>query len=119
MLIKAGQSIRLEAGALIELVVDGSTFTIDADTIAQVASQLNIQGPVTQTGGDFLSNGISAQNHVHIEQGDASPSKSRKTPAGARVWRRHTTPNLTRLYSWLTYCLTLITPVMLPARSSA
>lgn len=70
VLIKAGESIRLEAGALIELVVEGSTISIDASTIAQVATQLSIQGPVTQTGGDFLSNGISAQNHTHTEQGD-------------------------------------------------
>lgn len=73
VLIKAGQSVRVEAGALIELVVAGSTLKIDASTIAQVASQLSIQGPVTQTGGDMTSDGISVQAHTHTEQGDGKP----------------------------------------------
>ncbi|MNP43788.1 hypothetical protein D3C76_1376310 [compost metagenome] len=73
MVIKAGESIRLEAGAFIELVVADTTLRIDTATIAQVAAQLTIQGPVTQTGGDFTSDGISVQTHVHIEQGDGQP----------------------------------------------
>jgi hypothetical protein len=70
VLIKAGQSIRLEAGAFIELVVGDNLVRIDTSTIAQVAAQLTIQGPVAQTGGDMTSDGISVQGHVHIEQGD-------------------------------------------------
>lgn len=68
--IKAGQSVRVEAGALIELVVGESSLMIDASTIAQVAAQLNLKGPVTQTGGDMTSDGISVQKHSHLEQGD-------------------------------------------------
>lgn len=64
VLIKAGQSIRLEAGALIELVVGGTILKLDTATIAQVATQLTIKGPVTQTGGDLTSDGISLQHHL-------------------------------------------------------
>lgn len=73
VLITAGQRVRIEAGALIELVVGGSLLKIDAGSIAQVAKALSIKGPVTQTGGDITSDGISVQLHSHIEQGDGKP----------------------------------------------
>lgn len=68
--VTAGQSIRLEAGSQIELVVGGTSITLTADSIAQIASAIAISGPVAQTGGDMTSDGKSVQTHQHLEQGD-------------------------------------------------
>jgi hypothetical protein len=65
VLIKAGKSIKLQVG--------GSVLELTAEAIAQIASQHTIKGPVTQTGGDMTSDGISAQEHSHLEQGDGAP----------------------------------------------
>lgn len=70
VLIKAGKSIRLEAGEKIELIVGGSTYTLTPDSIAAASAAHTIKGPVTQTGGDITSDGKSVQTHTHREQGD-------------------------------------------------
>ncbi|APQ14644.1 hypothetical protein BJP27_24025 (plasmid) [Pseudomonas oryzihabitans] len=64
VLIKAGKSIKLQVG--------NSTFELTPAAIAQIAAANSIKGPVTQTGGDMTSDGISAQKHTHTEQGDGA-----------------------------------------------
>ena len=66
ILIKAGQTITLDAGSKITLKVGGSTFEITGSGIKQVSSANTMQGPLTQTGGDILSDGKSVQHHTHI-----------------------------------------------------
>ena len=56
-------------------VICKGDLTLDvAGTLTQKASAHIIEGPVTQTGGDMTSDGISAQQHTHngITPGPAS-----------------------------------------------
>lgn len=68
----ADDTVLIQAGKSIKLQVGGSTFELTPETIAQMASANKIKGPVEQTGGDMTSDGISAQKHVHLEQGDGA-----------------------------------------------
>lgn len=69
--INADQVFTVNAGAKIALVVGGASITITPESIAQIAAALSIkavttiEGAVTQTGGDFTSDGISVQHHKH------------------------------------------------------
>ena len=61
----------------------GDIDIIAAKNLSLKASQTNIASPVTQTGGDMTSNGISAQKHMHTQNAgddfgggaDTSPPK--------------------------------------------
>lgn len=66
----ADEVFTINAGSKIALVCGGTTLVLTAESIAAIAAALTIQGPVTQTGGDMTSDGISAQFHTHTEQGD-------------------------------------------------
>lgn len=72
--LTADDTVVIQAGKSIKLQVGGSTIELTPDTIAQIASANSIKGPVEQTGGDFTSDGISAQKHTHMEQGDGAPT---------------------------------------------
>lgn len=61
--INADKVFTVNAGTQIALVVGGSSLIITANAIQQIATALGIKGPVTQTGGDFTSDGISLQHH--------------------------------------------------------
>jgi len=65
--VEAAKTIEIKAGENIK-VTSGGTLTLAAQAI-------NIEGPVTQTGGDMTSDGISAQKHIHTET-----SKKTKAP---------------------------------------
>lgn len=71
--LNADDTFTINAGSKIALVVGGTTLTLTPEELAGIASAIKLQGPVTQTGGDMTSDGISAQHHVHIEQGDGKP----------------------------------------------
>lgn len=71
--INADKVLTINAGEAINLVVGGTTFKLTPQAIDAMASAHNIKGKVTQTGGDMTSDGISSQNHTHIEQGDGKP----------------------------------------------
>lgn len=68
--INADNVFTINAGEKIALVVGGTSLVLTGADIAAIATALNIKGPVTQTGGDITSDGISVQFHTHIEQGD-------------------------------------------------
>ena len=64
------------AGTVIIECAGAVTLTSDADivltaggTLKLKASAIEIDGPVTQSGGDMTSGGISAQSHKHTETG--------------------------------------------------
>lgn len=74
-------NIELVADSTINLIVGGSTITIDPSTIALVAAAISTQGAFTGTGnmsiegsvgssGDVVAGGISLMKHTHTEQGD-------------------------------------------------
>lgn len=69
--INADQVFTVNAGTKIALIVGGSSLIITASAIQQLATALGIEaktaikGPVTQTGGDITSDGISVQHHTH------------------------------------------------------
>lgn len=63
--INADETLTINAGTAIKLVVGGTTYTLTPDGITSTATKHAIQGPVTQTGGDMTSDGISAQHHKH------------------------------------------------------
>jgi len=69
---QAGQAITLTAGSKIELIVGGTSVTLTADSITQIAAAIALNGPVTQAGGDMTSDGKSMQTHTHMEQGDGA-----------------------------------------------
>lgn len=69
--INADDVFTVNAGAKIALIVGGTTLVLTPESLTQIATALKIQatvtieGAVTQTGGDFTSDGISAQHHQH------------------------------------------------------
>ena len=63
--INADQVLTINAGAAINLVVGGTSIKLTGAEIASIAAAHKVQGPVTQTGGDFTSDGISVQHHNH------------------------------------------------------
>ncbi|MBV4524390.1 hypothetical protein KVG88_30410 [Pseudomonas sp. SWRI74] len=73
--VNAGQHITITAAASITLAVGGTSLKLTPETIAKIAAAHNIKGPVTQTGGDITSDGISVQEHPHRDSmnGQTSP----------------------------------------------
>ncbi|MFJ3685550.1 hypothetical protein [Pseudomonas sp. NPDC090208] len=71
--LNADKNFTINAGESINLIVDGTSFRLTAAAIKAIAGAHTIEGPVTQTGGDMTSDGISAQKHTHVEQGDGKP----------------------------------------------
>ncbi|QIB08979.1 hypothetical protein GZ982_29975 (plasmid) [Pseudomonas fluorescens] len=61
------QVFTINAGAKIEFIVGGTSLVLTPASIAAIASALSVQGPVTQTGGDITSDGISVQQHPHTD----------------------------------------------------
>lgn len=59
------ESIVLDARTSIQLKVGGTLIELTAELIKHVSAAHEIQGPVTQTGGDITSDGKSAQHHTH------------------------------------------------------
>ncbi len=58
--------IQFDDGSYIEHNHSANTLKLhSAGEMTLSATQLNIEAPVTQTGGDMTSDGISAQHHVH------------------------------------------------------
>ncbi|WP_426237508.1 hypothetical protein [Pseudomonas sp. TWP3-2] len=71
----ADKVFTINAGEKIALVVGGTTLVLTADSIAAIAAALTINGPVTQTGGDITSDGISVQKHPHKDSLNGLTSK--------------------------------------------
>lgn len=69
-----GKSIRLEAGDTIELVVGGTSLKMTGAQMAMAASAFNIKGPITHTGGDLISGGVSVQTHPHTSSVPGTPT---------------------------------------------
>lgn len=61
VIVETADSVIMSSHGDIELKADGA--------LKLQAGQIEILGPVTQTGGDMTSDGISAQNHIHTETG--------------------------------------------------
>ncbi len=65
--------IQFEDGSYIEHNASANTLKVHAAGEMTLSyTHLHLEGPVTQTGGDMTSDGISAQNHTHTEQGDGA-----------------------------------------------
>ncbi len=77
--INAGQDVVIQAGTSITLMVGGTAFKLTADKIASLAQAHAIEGPVTQTGGDLTSDGVSVQNHEHPTAPPGPPSPPSKS----------------------------------------
>jgi phage baseplate assembly protein gpV len=71
---QTGQTISLTATESITLTVGSTSITLTASNITQIAAAIALQGPVTQTGGDLTSDGISQQNHEHTSTSPGSPT---------------------------------------------
>ena len=71
--LNADDVFTVNAGTQISLVVGSVSLVLTANDLTAIATALALKGPVTQTGGDMTSDGISVQHHVHIEQGDGKP----------------------------------------------
>jgi hypothetical protein len=71
----ADEVVTINAGTAIRLVVGGTTYTLTPDGIASKSAAHTIKGPVTQTGGDMTSDGISAQHHKHPSAPPGPPSE--------------------------------------------
>ena len=63
--ILADKQIRLIAGESLLLQVGGTTITLTPEQLAMAAAAIAAKGPVTQTGGDMTSDGVSVQLHKH------------------------------------------------------
>lgn len=72
----ADKVFTINAGEKIALIVGGTTLVLTPDSIAAIATALSIKGPVTQTGGDMTSDGISAQFHTHTSTTPGSPTSA-------------------------------------------
>lgn len=81
--VHTASEINLQAGAKISLAAPLIALNGDivqdsgsgsAGTFTLRSSQITIEGPVVQTGGDFISDGISAQHHTHggVDPGSAN-----------------------------------------------
>ncbi|WP_146041260.1 hypothetical protein [Pseudomonas sp. MPR-ANC1] len=73
----ADKVFTINAGEKIALIVGGTSLVLTPESIAAIASALSIKGPVTQTGGDITSDGISVQKHPHIS---AAPGSKTSVP---------------------------------------
>jgi len=73
--VNAGQDVMITAAASITLKVGGSEFKLTPETIAALSAKHEIEGPVEQTGGDVTSDGVSLQQHPHIDSMNGQTSK--------------------------------------------
>ncbi|NWA11919.1 hypothetical protein [Pseudomonas gingeri] len=77
----ADDSVTINAGKQISLIVGGTKLTLSGSSVLALAEALDltgktaIKGPVTQTGGDMTSDGVSVQEHDHQDSlnGKSSP----------------------------------------------
>lgn len=74
----ADKVVNINAGESINLVVGDTSFKLTAADIKAIAAAIGIKGPVTQTGGDMTSDGVSAQHHKHPTAALGSPSEPQK-----------------------------------------
>jgi len=72
--LNADEVFTINAGTKIALVCGGTTLILTPELLAQAAAALTIKGPVTQTGGDMTSDGISAQHHKHLSAAPGTPN---------------------------------------------
>lgn len=63
--INADEVLTINAGTAINLVVGGTSIKLTGAEIASIAAAHKVKGPITQTGGDIISDGISVQHHNH------------------------------------------------------
>lgn len=77
--------VNINAGESINLVVGGTSFRLTASAIKAIAQAISeqadaitIKGPVTQTGGDMTSDGVSAQHHKHPTAAPGPASEPQK-----------------------------------------
>lgn len=73
--LTADKVVTINASEKIALVVGGVSFVLTPESIAAMADAHTVKGPVTQTGGDFTSDGISVQNHPHKDSLNGMTSK--------------------------------------------
>lgn len=73
--LNADKTFTINAGESINLVVGGTSFKLTTAAIKAIASAIGLEGPVTQTGGDMTSDGISAQHHKHPTAALGPPSE--------------------------------------------
>lgn len=66
----AEKILRLHSVGKIEIEASETLTLTAGGKMSLTASELEISGPVTQTGGDITSDGISVQNHKHLETGN-------------------------------------------------
>lgn len=76
--VNADAVVNINAGESINLVVGGTSLKLTASDIKAIAAAIGIQGPVTQTGGDMTSDGVSAQHHKHPTAALGPPSEPQK-----------------------------------------
>ena len=73
--LNADETFTINAGTAINLIVGGTSIKLTGAEIASIAAAHKVQGPVTQTGGDMTSDGISAQHHKHPTAALGPPSE--------------------------------------------
>lgn len=76
--LNADAVVNINAGESINLVVGTVSLKLTASDIKAIAAAIGIQGPVTQTGGDMTSDGVSAQHHKHPTAALGPPSEPQK-----------------------------------------
>ena len=72
--LTADKVVTINASEKIALVVGGTTYTLTPDGISSKATGHAVDGPVTQTGGDITSDGISVQKHTHTSAAPGQPT---------------------------------------------
>jgi len=73
--VNADAVVNINAGESINLVVGGTSLRLTAQDIKAIAAAIGLKGPVTQTGGDMTSDGISVQHHKHPTAALGPPSE--------------------------------------------
>lgn len=68
------ENIELNAEESIVFNVGGTQVKLTPGMIASIAAAHEIQGPVTQTGGDITSDAISVQHHPHTSTAPGTPT---------------------------------------------
>jgi len=67
--VKTVGKLIVEAAKTIDITASENITITSGGTLKLAAQAIEIEGPVTQTGGDMTSDGISAQQHKHDETG--------------------------------------------------
>lgn len=73
--LNADKVFTINAGERIALVVGGTSIVLTGALIEQIAAAIKLEGPVTQTGGDMTSDGVSVQHHKHPTAALGAPSE--------------------------------------------